>query len=49
MRVKNANLMIRMQINEISKTLRVRDKKKGEKTGKTTFGKWEKIRRYFVM
>lgn len=30
MRVKNANLMIRMQINEISKTLRVRDKKGGK-------------------
>lgn len=30
MRVKNANLMIRMQINEISKTLRVRDKKRGK-------------------
>lgn len=45
MRVKNANLMIRMQINEISKTLRVRDK--GEKTGKTTFGKWEKNTKIF--
>lgn len=37
MRVKNANLMIRMQINEISKTLRVRDK--GEKNRENNI--WE--------
>lgn len=42
MRVKNANLMIRMQINEISKTLRVRDKKRGKKQGKQHLGSGKK-------